>query len=59
MQKYRILLKGMNLSIAWNDMLFASSEVRNPQDIVWGNIVIIIIITAIFYTIRGRKYECL
>ncbi len=58
-QKYRIMLKEIYLSISWNEMLYADSYCRNPQDFVWGNIAIIIVITAIVYSLRGRKYECL
>lgn len=58
-QKYRIMLKGTYLSISWNEMLYADSYSRNPEDFVWGNIAVIIIVAAIIYSLRGKKYECL
>ena len=58
-KKYRIMLKGTYLSISWNEMLYADSYSRNPEDFVWGNIAVIIIVVAIIYSLRGKKYECL
>jgi len=57
--KYRIMLKETYLSISWNEMLYADSYSRNPQDFVLGNIAIIIGIAVIIYSLRGKKYECL
>lgn len=58
-QKYRIMLKETYLSLSWNEMLYADSYSRNPEDFVWGNIAVIIVVITIIYSLRGRKYECL
>lgn len=58
-QKYQIMYRDYHLGIVWNDLLYSGSYVANPADILWGQILIIIISTLIGYSVRGRKYECL